>query len=194
MRSGRARDRQLAVRLLQERQVFNIRAAGVVQRYRYQDMAFRVFRNDALQKYRAAYELAANRYRDLALAEAHELGIVHRDLKPENIFVINSKDCSEEIKVKVLDFGISKVRNADTALTRPGEEILAVFEGTETTVAVKENADRSVRYFTVNGKTDGGTVVIVTHDPRAVKYVDEVVHLDKGVLTGSEPGGGTPCR
>jgi len=38
-----------------------------------------------------------------------------------------------------------------------GEEILAVFEGTETTVAVKENADRSVRYFAVNGKTDGGT-------------------------------------
>jgi putative ABC transport system ATP-binding protein len=36
----------------------------------------------------------------------------------------------------------------------------------------------------------GKTVVIVTHDPRAVKYVDEVVHLDKGVLTGSEPGGG----
>ncbi len=36
----------------------------------------------------------------------------------------------------------------------------------------------------------GKTVVIVTHDPRAVRYVDEVVHLDKGVLTGSEPGGG----
>ncbi len=35
----------------------------------------------------------------------------------------------------------------------------------------------------------GKTVVIVTHDPRAVKYVDEVVHLDKGVLTGREPGG-----
>jgi putative ABC transport system ATP-binding protein len=38
----------------------------------------------------------------------------------------------------------------------------------------------------------GKTVVIVTHDPRAVKYVDRVVHLDKGVLTGSEPGGGGP--
>ena len=36
----------------------------------------------------------------------------------------------------------------------------------------------------------GKTVVIVTHDPRAVRYVDEVVHLDKGVLIGSEPGGG----
>jgi putative ABC transport system ATP-binding protein len=36
----------------------------------------------------------------------------------------------------------------------------------------------------------GKTVVIVTHDPRAVRFVDEVVHLDKGVWTGSEPGGG----
>jgi putative ABC transport system ATP-binding protein len=35
----------------------------------------------------------------------------------------------------------------------------------------------------------GKTVVIVTHDPRAVKFVDEVVHLDKGILIGSEPGG-----
>lgn len=42
----------------------------------------------------------------------------------------------------------------DTALA--GESILAVYEGAETTVAVKENADRSVRYFAVNGKTDGG--------------------------------------
>jgi putative ABC transport system ATP-binding protein len=35
----------------------------------------------------------------------------------------------------------------------------------------------------------GKTVVIVTHDPRAVRWVDEVIHLDKGVLTGREPGG-----
>ena len=46
-------------RLLDERQVFNIKTAGVTQKTRYQDMAFRVFRNDALQKYRAAYDLAA---------------------------------------------------------------------------------------------------------------------------------------
>ncbi|MEZ4330300.1 MAG: ABC transporter ATP-binding protein [Myxococcota bacterium] len=35
----------------------------------------------------------------------------------------------------------------------------------------------------------GKTVVIVTHDPRAVRWVDEVVHLDKGVVTGRDPGG-----
>ena len=33
------------------------------------------------------------------------------------------------------------------------------------------------------------TVVIVTHDPRAEKWVDEVIHLDKGVLLETRPGG-----
>jgi len=32
-------------------------------------------------------------------------------------------------------------------------------------------------------------VVIVTHDPRAEKWVDEVIHLDKGVLLETRPGG-----
>jgi putative ABC transport system ATP-binding protein len=35
----------------------------------------------------------------------------------------------------------------------------------------------------------GKTVVMVTHDPRAEKYVDEVHHLDKGILLESRPGG-----
>jgi putative ABC transport system ATP-binding protein len=35
----------------------------------------------------------------------------------------------------------------------------------------------------------GKTVVIVTHDPRAERYVDEVLLLDKGVFQGTRPGG-----
>jgi hypothetical protein len=44
---------------------FRRQGAAEVQEYRYQDMAFRIFRNDALQKYRAAFDLAA-RYAYLA--------------------------------------------------------------------------------------------------------------------------------
>ena len=43
-----------------------------------------------------------------ALQLAHRQGITHRDLKPENIFI--SIDDSGEERVKLLDFGVSKLR------------------------------------------------------------------------------------
>jgi len=43
----------------------------------------------------------------LALQEAHSHGIVHRDLKPDNIMV--DMDASGAPRVKVLDFGLSKL-------------------------------------------------------------------------------------
>ena len=43
-----------------------------------------------------------------ALALAHRIGITHRDLKPENIFI--SIDDAGDERVKLLDFGVSKMR------------------------------------------------------------------------------------
>jgi eukaryotic-like serine/threonine-protein kinase len=51
-----------------------------------------------------------------ALTATHEQGIVHRDLKPANIYLL--KVAGEVDFVKVVDFGISKVRAAVTKLTK----------------------------------------------------------------------------
>ena len=46
-------------RVMEARRAFRVATAGDVQAHRYSDMSFRIFRNDALQKYRAHFDLAA---------------------------------------------------------------------------------------------------------------------------------------
>lgn len=43
-----------------------------------------------------------------ALVYMHQQNIVHRDLKPENLLLVRSPTCSEDIDVKIIDFGLSK--------------------------------------------------------------------------------------
>ena len=45
-----------------------------------------------------------------AMAAAHRLDIVHRDLKPENVIVLS--DLTHQEHIKVLDFGIARLRDA----------------------------------------------------------------------------------
>ncbi len=59
-------------RILQERLAFRRYTAGDIQDSRYQDMTFRVFRNDAVQKYRAQFDLAARYVYLAAIAYDYE--------------------------------------------------------------------------------------------------------------------------
>lgn len=57
------------------------------------------------------------------LHHAHEAGIVHRDLKPDNVFLVRRED--EPMRIKLLDFGVSKIARPDDdvplqTLTRQG--------------------------------------------------------------------------
>ncbi|MEP6654058.1 MAG: serine/threonine-protein kinase [Myxococcales bacterium] len=52
-----------------------------------------------------------------ALAAIHANAIVHRDLKPANVFLLELDGAADF--VKVLDFGIAKLKTSTTALTQP---------------------------------------------------------------------------
>jgi serine/threonine-protein kinase len=60
----------------------------------------------------------------LGLQKAHEASVVHRDIKPANLFL--AKRDGDEVMIKLLDFGIAKVKmehassTADAGLTRTG--------------------------------------------------------------------------
>lgn len=60
---------------------FRRTGAAAVQQYRYKDMAFRIFRNDALQKYRASFDLAARYVYLAAAAYDYETNLLGSDSK-----------------------------------------------------------------------------------------------------------------
>lgn len=74
-------------RLLQERAAWRKSIAPEIQESRYEDMAFRLFRNDALQKYRAQFDLAARYVYLAATAYDYETSLLGDDNGSGRLFL-----------------------------------------------------------------------------------------------------------
>ncbi|XYI01096.1 serine/threonine-protein kinase [Sorangium sp. So ce1128] len=120
-----------------------------------------------------------------ALAFAHAVGIVHRDLKPSNLFL--ATDADGNARVKVLDFGISKLQEdelggphrSQSSLTRTtsmlGSPLYMSPEQTRSSRNVDPRSDiwsLGVTAFELltghmpfNGETAGGVIAAILQDP-----------------------------
>ncbi|GIW80585.1 MAG: hypothetical protein KatS3mg105_2392 [Gemmatales bacterium] len=62
------------------------------------------------------------------LYAAHQQGIIHRDLKPANIMVLDRDSPFE--KIKIMDFGLARLRGRSVASNSPGDSDGGSFVGT----------------------------------------------------------------
>jgi eukaryotic-like serine/threonine-protein kinase len=125
-----------------------------------------------------------------ALALAHAHGVVHRDLKPANIFLATVDGQTDEV-IKVLDFGISKVRAAATQISQAVDLL-----GTPSYMAPEQARGHG---DAIDGQTDQFALGAITYrmltgqdpfqgdDTAAVLY--QVVHEDPPPLSLFLPPG-----
>lgn len=109
-----------------------------------------------------------------ALHKIHQAGIVHRDLKPSNIFL------DQKGRVRLLDFGISKLVDAPVMLTMPGSTL-----GTPVYMA-PEQFDLSIGE--VSARTDIYALGLIIYEAlvgRVPFREDGIMNVIKEIVMGS---------
>jgi serine/threonine protein kinase len=101
-----------------------------------------------------------------ALDAAHHLGLVHRDIKPANIALVGSADSREPAsdRVKVLDFGIAKLKEADLEESNARHETLT---GTGTVIGtpayMSPEQAKGLRGDQLDGRSDIYSLGVVAY-------------------------------
>jgi eukaryotic-like serine/threonine-protein kinase len=89
-----------------------------------------------------------------ALTRTHANGVVHRDLKPQNVFL--AADDSGDERVKLLDFGVSKIRDS-TSLQTMNDRLV----GTPAYMAPEQAEGRSED---IGPHTDIWAMAVILHE------------------------------
>ncbi len=118
-----------------------------------------------------------------ALGEAHEKGVVHRDLKPDNVFLSSERG---RLVPKLLDFGISAIRNDDQRVTVTGNTLGTPRYMAPEQVRLTRDADARSDVWSLgimmyellsgthpfDGESPGAIyVAIATHDPPPLEKI-----------------------
>jgi len=109
-------------RLLEQRTRFRRQTAGDIQSKRYKDMAFRIFRNDALQKYRAQFDMAAQYVYLAAKAYDFETTFLSTDNKAGNAFI------TDIIRKRLIGTIESGIPQTGTGLADPMQRMYQNFQ------------------------------------------------------------------
>ncbi len=94
-----------------------------------------------------------------ALGAAHQLGIIHRDIKPSNVLLVAS-DKGEQ--VKVLDFGIAKVKEGSSTLHKASLTGTGFVVGTPEYMSPEQAM--GTRGDSLDGRTDLYSLGIVLYE------------------------------